>query len=58
MCVKQYTNTYSAVIHDEELIPTSNSQYLKAYLITIWTQNLKDSRYPFLSNSRLRKLAF
>jgi len=41
MCVNSTQNNYNAVTHDEEFIPTSNSQYSKAYLVTIMTQNYK-----------------
>jgi len=41
MCVNNAQNTYTAVTHDEELIPTSNSQYLQTYLVTIRTQNFE-----------------
>ena len=43
MC-KTVCKIITAVRHDEELIPTSNSLYLKTFLTTIRTQNFK---YPF-----------
>ena len=51
MCSTQ--NNYTAVSHNEELILTSNSQYLKD---TCGCKILSNLKRPFLSTYRLKKI--
>ena len=47
----------AADTHDKELIPTLNSQYLKACMLQLYKHKLLyDLKYHFLSNYRLKKI--